>query len=197
MNKYLKYFIFMVILGLIVSLSLSFINELTAPIIEEQKLKKVEQSLLKVDSTNKWVSGEKYINISDDEGIESIYISLNDKNEYQFIAYYIVTKGYSNGNIESLIFINNNNKTINNVEIINIENQTKGIGSLIKDDPNYVNNFKDVKIEKYFNDNINNHNNESSDIISGATISSRGVVQAVITASNNYFKNVGKQYESN
>lgn len=197
MNKYLKYFIFMVILGLIVSLSLSFINELTAPIIEEQKLKKVEQSLLKVDSTNKWVSGEKYINISDDEGIESIYISLNDKNEYQFIAYYIVTKGYSNGNIESLIFINNNKKTINNVEIINIENQTKGIGSLIKDDPNYVNNFKDVKIEKYFNDNINNHNNESSDIISGATISSRGVVQAVITASNNYFKNVGKQYESN
>ena len=197
MNKYLKYFIFMVILGLIVSLSLSFINELTAPIIEEQKLKKVEQSLLKVDSTNKWVSGEKYINISDDEGIESIYISLNDKNEYQFIAYYIVTKGYSNGNIESLIFINNNNKTINNVEIINIENQTKGIGSLIKDDPNYVNNFKDVKIEKYFNDNINNYNNESSDIISGATISSRGVVQAVITASNNYFKNVGKQYESN
>ena len=184
MNKYLKYFIFMVILGLIVSLSLSFINELTSPIIEEQKLKKVEQSLLKVDSTNKWVSGENYINISDDEGIDSIYISLNDKNEYQFIAYYIVTKGYSNGNIESLIFINNNKKT-------------KGIGSLIKDDPNYVNNFKDVKIEKYFNDNINNHNNESSDIISGATISSRGVVQAVITASNNYFKNVGKQYESN
>ena len=110
MNKYLKYFIFMVILGLIVSLSLSFINELTAPIIEEQKLKKVEQSLLKVDSTNKWVSGENYINISDDEGIDSIYISLNDKNEYQFIAYYIVTKGYSNGNIESLIFINNNKK---------------------------------------------------------------------------------------
>lgn len=197
MNKYLKYFIFMVLLGLIVSLSLSFINELTAPMIEKQKLKKVEQSLLKVDSTNKWVSGENYINISDDEGIDSIYISLNDKNEYQFIAYYIVTKGYSNGNIESLIFINNNKKTINNVEIINIENQTKGIGSLIKDDPNYVNNFKDVKIEKYFNDNINNHNNESSDIISGATISSRGVVQAVITASNNYFENVGKQYESN
>ena len=46
MNKYLKYFIFMVILGLIVSLSLSFINELTAPIIEEQKLKKVEQKSL-------------------------------------------------------------------------------------------------------------------------------------------------------
>ena len=192
MNKYLKYFIFMVILGLIVSLSLSLINELTAPIIEEQKLKKVEQSLLKVDSANKWVSGENYININDDEGIDSIYISINDKNEYQFIAYYIVTKGYSNGNIESLIFIDNNKKIINSVEIINIENQTKGIGSLIKDDLNYVNNFKEVKIEKYVNDNINNHNGESSDIISGATISSRGVVKAVITACNNYFKNVGK-----
>ena len=80
MNKYLKYFLFMSFLGLIVSLSLSFINELTYPIIEEQKIKKVEQSLLKVDSINKWVSGENLININDDESIDSVFISVDKKN---------------------------------------------------------------------------------------------------------------------
>jgi len=191
MNKYIKYVLFMTILGLIVSLSLSLINELTYPIIEEQKLKKVEKSLLKVDSTNEWIIGENYININDDENIESIFISINDNKEYQIIAYYIITKGYSNGNIESIVFIDSNQNTINSVEIINIENQTKGIGSLIQDDPNYVLNYKNVKIDKYINDNINNHNSESIDIISGATISSRGVVQAVIIACNNYNKYLG------
>ena len=40
-------------------------------------------------------------------------------------------------------------KEIVTVEIISIENQTKGIGSLIQDDPNYVKNFEKIKIKKY------------------------------------------------
>lgn len=191
MNKYLKYFLFMSFLGLIVSLSLSFINELTYPIIEEQKIKKVEQSLLKVDSINKWVSGENLININDDESIDSVFISIDENNNNKIVAYYLITKGYSNGNIESIIFIDYDKKEIVTVEIISIENQTKGIGSLIQDDPNYVKNFEKIKITKYINDNMNKHNSESVDIISGATISSRGVVEAVIIACNNFGKNVG------
>ena len=178
-------------MGLIVSLSLSFINELTYPIIEEQKIKKVEQSLLKVDSINKWVSGENLININDDESIDSIFISIDENNNNKIVAYYLITKGYSNGNIESIIFIDYNKKEIVTVEIISIENQTKGIGSLIQDDPNYVKNYEKVKVTKYINDNVNKHNSESVDIISGATISSRGVVEAVIIACNNFGKNVG------
>ena len=191
MNKYFKYFLFMLLLGLIVSLSLSFVNELTYPIIEEQKIKKVESSLLKVDNINKWVSGENLININDDEKIDSIYISKDENNKNNIVAYYIITKGYSNGNIESIVFINYDNKEIVTIDIIYIENQTKGIGSLIQDDPNYVKNFEKVNIKKYLNDNVNKHNSESIDIISGATISSRGVVEAVIIACNNFNKNVG------
>ena len=41
-----------------------------------------------------------------------------------------------------LIFIDFNTKKIMKVKILNIENQTKGIGSLILDDPNYVKSFE-------------------------------------------------------
>ena len=104
----------------------------------------------------------------------------------------INTKGYSSGNIKSLIFIDNANKVINSVKIISIENQTKGIGSLVQDDPNYVLCFKDQSINKYINDNESNHTSDSIDVISGATISSRAVIEAVINACNNYNLQVSK-----
>ena len=80
----------------------------------------------------------------------------------------------------------NNKKTIKQVEILSIENQTKGVGSLIVDDENYVKVFENIKVFKYVDDNINNHTSDDLDIISGATISSRAVVQALIAACNNY-----------
>lgn len=186
MNKTIKYTLFMVVLGVIISFSLAFVNEITYPIIEEQKIEKVKESLLEVDNVNEWETYSNMINISNDEYIEEVYVSKNSNNELQYIAYLTNTKGYSNGKIESIIFIDNINKKIKKVKIISIENQTKGIGSLILDDPNYVKSFENKSVDKYVNDSVNNHNSESSDVISGATISSRGVIQAVISACNNY-----------
>jgi len=197
MSKTIKYTIFMLVTGIIVSLLLSIVNEFTSPIIEQQKIEKVKESLEEVDNVNKWISISNVINIQEDESIEDVYASVNENNEYQIIAYLVITKGYSNGNIESIIFIDNNKKEINRVKIIKIENQTKGIGSLILDDPNYVKAFEKKKISKYINDDVNKHNNESSDVISGATISSRGVIQAVINACNNYNSFIGGNNESN
>lgn len=196
MNKTVKYAIFMIVVGVVVSLMLSIVNEFTSPIIESQKLEKVKNSLEEVDNINEWKSYSDVINISEDEFIEEVYISLNNNKQYQMIAYLINTKGYSNGNIESLVFIDYNKKEINSVKIISIENQTKGIGSLILDDPNYVKAFINIEIKKYFNDNVNNHNSESSDVISGATISSRGVIQAVISACNNFNNTLGENNET-
>ena len=196
MNNAVKYTIFMIVIGVIVSLLLAFVNEFTSPIIEKQKIEKVKESLQEVDSVNEWKSFSDIINISEDELIEEVYVSLNTDKEYQMIAYLINTKGYSNGNIESLVFIDFNKKIINSVKIINIENQTKGIGSLIVDDPNYVKSFINLEVKKYINDNVNNHNNESSDVITGATISSRGVIQAVISACNNFNNILGGKNES-
>ena len=56
----------------------------------------------------------------------------------------------------------------------------------IVDDTNYVKVYEGVKINKYINDNVSNHNSDSIDVISGATISSKAVIQAVIIACNNY-----------
>lgn len=196
MNNTIKYTIFMIVIGVVVSLLLSIINEFTSPIIENQKLEKVKISLEEVDNVNKWQSYSNVINISEDEFIEEVYVSINNNKEYQIIAYLLNTKGYSNGNIESLVFIDYNKKIINSVKIISIENQTKGIGSLILDDPNYVKVYNNKEVKQYINDNVNNHNSESSDVITGATISSRGVIQAVISACENFNSFLGENNES-
>ena len=128
MNKTIKYTIFMVVLGIIISFALAFINEITSPIIEKQKIEKVKESLLEVDSVNTWETYSNYINISEDEFIEEVYISKTNNNEIKYFAYLVNTKGYSNGKIESIVFINNDEKNISKVKIISIENQTKGIG---------------------------------------------------------------------
>lgn len=176
----------MIIVGFIFSSLLAIINEITYPIIENNKIEKIKTILEKVDNSNKWTTGSDNINIGDDEYIDDVFISVDENNNIIIIAYLLTTKGYSNGNIELIVFINNTKNIINGVEIINIENQTKGVGSLIVDDENYVKVFNNQNVSKYINDSINNHNSESVDIISGATISSRAVVQGVITACNNY-----------
>lgn len=184
MNKILKYTLFMICLGGIVSALLAVVNEITLPIINEQKIKKVESSLLEVDNINKW-NNMNFIN--DDEYIEDIYLCTDiNTNEYLYVAYLINTTGYANGNIESLIFIDYKQNKIKNVKILSIEKQTKGVGSLIVDDESYCQSFINNNISKYVNDNINNHDSNSTDVISGATISSRGVVQALISACNNF-----------
>ena len=72
MNNTIKYTIFMIVIGVVVSLLLSIVNEFTSPIIENQKLEKVKISLEEVDNVNKWQSYSNVINISEDEFIESL-----------------------------------------------------------------------------------------------------------------------------
>lgn len=187
MNKIIKYALFMFIIGCGVSLLLSVVNEITSPIIEKRKLEKVEISLKEVDDTNNWIASKN--NEYTDQFIEDSYYCIDESNNKLIVCYLINTKGYSNGNIESLIFIDFNTKKIIKVKILNIENQTKGIGSLILDDENYVKVYENVSVKKYKDDDINKHTSNSVDIISGATISSRGVVQAVISACNNFIQN--------
>lgn len=187
MNKMIKYTLFMFVIGGIISILLSIVNEITAPIIEKQKLEKVEESLKEVNNSDKWIASDntEYT----DQYIEDSYYCVDEKNNKLIMAYLINTKGYANGNIESLIFIDFKELKIIKVKILNIENQTKGIGSLIVDDENYVKVYENIKVEKYKDDDINKHTSNSIDVITGATISSRGVIQAVISACNNFIEN--------
>ena len=56
--------------------------------------------------------------------------------------------------------------------------------------------YNNKEVKQYINDNVNNHNSESSDVITGATISSRGVIQAVISACENFNSFLGENNES-
>ena len=184
MNKVLKYTIMMVCIGGLVSLLLSVVNVITKPIIEEQKIKKVSKVLSEVDDISNWKNGESIINLNNDN-IVDVFISY-ENNEIKYIAYLINTYGYSNGLIETVVFINNRTSKIHLIRIVNIEGQTKGIGSQIVDDESYVKYFENIDTKKYYNDSIDKHNSSSFDIISGATISSKAVVEAIIIACNNY-----------
>ena len=81
MNKTVKYTLFMIVLGVIISFALALVNEITSPIIEQQKLEKVKTSLLEVDNVNKWEIHSNFINISEDEFIEEVYVSKTGNNE--------------------------------------------------------------------------------------------------------------------
>lgn len=184
MNKVLKYTIMMVCIGGLVSLLLSVVNVITKPIIEEQKIKKVSEVLNEVDEISNWKNGESLVNL-DSDNILNVFVTY-ENDEIKYIAYLINTYGYSNGLIETVVFINNKNSKIHLIRIVNIEGQTKGIGTQIIDDESYVKYFENIDTKKYYNDSVKNHNSNSSDIISGATISSKAVVEAIIIACNNY-----------
>lgn len=188
MNKILKYAVIMMTVGGIISLLLTLINMITEPIIEKEKINRVSEVLNKVSNIDSWKSGNDLIDINNDS-IEEVYLSYKD-GEIKYYGYLISTKGYSDGKIETIVFIDNNTNKIHSVNIISIEGQTKGIGSQIIDDENYIKIFNEVDVKKYANDSVNKHNSGSSDIISGATISSKAVVEAVIIACNNFYNEV-------
>lgn len=187
MNKGIKYSLIMISFGVVITFCLTLINLLTFPIIEKRKMEKVLTYLNSVTDGD-WKFGEHLIDISENNYIEEVYLCFDDDENIDYISFYTKTTGYSNGLIEALISIDNKSGKIFSVQIINMENQTKGIGSLIVDDKTYLEKFKGVDVLKYYKDNINDYSSNDDDIISGATVTSKAVVFAVINCCNIYFE---------
>ncbi len=186
MNKSVKYALFLIILGIICAGILAIVNAWTSPIINKKKLEKVIETLEKVDNVNEWEDITDINKQTLSEGITALYIAKDkDNKEEKTIAYNIITNGYNNGEINTLVFIDISSNKIIKVDITYAYNQTKDIGSKIMED-SYLSIFNNVKISTYVNDSIYNHNSNSSDIISGATTSSRAVIEAVIITANHY-----------
>ena len=64
MNKTVKYTLFMIVLGVIISFALALVNEITSPIIEQQKLEKVKnlrQHVLGGRDLYMWIAGSFYV----------------------------------------------------------------------------------------------------------------------------------------
>lgn len=180
MPKALKYGLFLGVLGIIVGALLGLVNFITKPIIEKAELEKVVSTLNAVNSNYTW----------EESSIDGVYRVGKDNNgNIQMYVYKTSTRGYKSGNLEIMTFIQNDK--ISKVVLLSMSDQTKGIGTQISNDT-YLEGFVGKDVSDYYNTLSSTYNSKNNqvEIISGATYSSRGVVDALIIASNNYVNNV-------
>ena len=179
MPKAVKYGIFLGVLGIIVGILLGLVNHITKPIIEKAEAQKVVDSLNEVNNTYTW----------EESDIDNVYrVGKDSDGNIKMYVFKTNTKGYKSGELEILTFIYDDK--IENVVILKMSDQTKGIGTKIADE-DYLKSFVGKDVNDYYKKSSTNFNNKNSvDVISGATYSSRGLIEALIIASNNYIDNV-------
>ena len=182
-EKAIKYGLFLCVLGIVVGVLLSVVNAITKPVIENFEKEKVQALLNEYNSDYDWSDCDITDTIPDlNPQILNVYAGKVDGIEVVRV-YKVQTTGYSSGAIVSMIYIENN--TIMKVSLVSLQSQTKGVGSKIEDE-SYLKVYEGKKCSEYKNDLAQNHNSKSVDVISGATISSRGVISAVIIACNEH-----------
>ncbi|MBP5408169.1 MAG: FMN-binding protein [Bacilli bacterium] len=179
MPKAVKYGLFLGVLGIIVGTLLGLVNFITKPIIKKTEEAKVVASLNSVNDQYTWKESE----------IQDVYrVGLDENNEIKMYVFKTTTKGYKSGDLEIMVFIADDK--IEEIVILKMTDQTKGIGTKISDEE-YLNSFKGRSVDEFYNKQSADYNNKNSiDVISGATYSSRGLLQALIYASNTYVNNV-------
>ncbi|MBQ7276290.1 MAG: FMN-binding protein [Bacilli bacterium] len=178
-QKAIKYGIFLCVLGIIVGVLLSVVNAITKPVIDNYEKEKVNNLLLDYNDTYDWNDSDITDSIENlHPQILNVYAGKLNGEEVVRV-YKVQTTGYSSGAIVSMIYIENNK--IMKVSIVSTTSQTKGVGSKVED-LSYLKIYEGKSCSEYNNDVAQNHNNKSVDVISGATVSSRGVISAVIIA---------------
>ena len=179
MPKAVKYGIFLGVLGIIVGCLLGLVNHITKPIIEKAEAQKVIDSLNAVNNTYTWQESD----------IDGVYrVGCDEDGNIKMYVFKTTTKGYKSGDLEILTFIYDDK--IADVVILKMSDQTKGIGTKIADS-DYLKSFVGKDVKDYYQKSSTSFNNKNSvDVISGATYSSRGLIEALIIASNNYIDNV-------
>jgi electron transport complex protein RnfG len=150
------------ILALICSIAsglLASVNSLTKPKILEQERTREEDSLREVFSEGVYFEPLK-------QGEEVVYYKVYDKDDkFMGLAFKAAQKGYSS-TIETMVGMTKDG-VITNIKIIN-QNETPGLGNRITE-PSFLQRFSKRNIQ-----NLN-----EVEAITGATISSRAVIEAV------------------
>lgn len=173
--KALHYSLLLMILGVIVGSLLSLVNGFTAPIIEENKMKIIVPVLEEIVPEAK-----EFKMVTDkfkdrDSTIKNMFIAYSDANQAEKLAviYWVETKGYGGGSVETLIAIDLKTEKFADLQVVSTQGQTPGIGDVIE--------THDFKLAgKSLDSNVDN--------ISGATYSTNAVKDAVRIAST-HFKN--------
>lgn len=189
MNKTIKYGLFLLVLGIIVGSLLVTVNAITAPIIEERALKDAQETISEIAPNVSDVKDVTTDYKKKDKNIKSIYQSGDDK----YAIYIVVTAGYSSGEITTIVVFDTATKKIVNSKVTKAEKQTAGIGDQVltydfKTAGKNAQDYADVNFKEISKDNIISQYNA----ISGATVSSRAVLQGVQIAANHFVKEFGE-----
>ncbi len=178
---WLHYGLFLFGLGLVVGALLMGMYMLTKPQLERLKLQKFKPLLESVAPGKLEDTWESKTDKTLNKNIQYVYLS-KDKKYYAFI---VKTQGYQNGDITTFVAFDDTDKLVS-IKNVSHEKQTKGIGDQIVD--------FDFKLVGVSADKLRNLTKDSKELetISGATYSSRAVLEAAIIASQGYWKLRGK-----
>ncbi|MBQ9112096.1 MAG: FMN-binding protein [Clostridia bacterium] len=161
MNTSVKSIIVLVAICLFIAVAMAAVNMVTAPRIEEQQRKAEQEALAAVVPDNGGF--EKIENIDLPESVSAVY---RDKDGEGLVAM-LTVKGYDSSKPMSVAVGYKNDGSITKMVIISASGETSGIGSKVTL-PDFTSQFEG-KTETL----------EGVDAISGATVSSGAVIDAV------------------
>lgn len=172
MGKILKLAVFLAVISGLSGLMLSYVNDLTAPIIEQQQIAAVQESLSVL-----YGEGETFepvdAKLPEETAITSIY-SVNKDGAVAGYVYQCAVQGYGD-EVTFMVGINTDG-TYQGFVPINYSGETSGFGSRIADSE-FTSQFDASSID------------DGVDTLSGATITSGAVVDGVNEAVEHFNAN--------
>lgn len=173
MNKIVKLAIFLGIVSAIAGGALAAVNNVTAPIIEKKKAAASQGALLEIFPDATFTEVE----FKDESGI----ILAVHRAENKGYIFEMKNAGYNTGSpLEFMLGIDDNGNYVGYKVIVNEE--TNGLGSRVSDDE-----FKNTIVGKTIDDEI--------DTLSGATLSSRAIINGINAAKTVYGDLAGVEVE--
>ena len=175
MNKIIKSVLFLAIVAGLSGAALSFVYEMTDPVIQEAAIASVKDSLSKI-----YTSGEEFkaveTSLSDYPSLQNVYEAVSGGSTKGYI-YKCSVSGYGGVNTPIVFLIAlDQDGTYKGYDVIDCSGETKGFGSQVAEET-----FKNGIVGKNIGDSI--------DTISGATISSSAVVGGIEEATQHYNAN--------
>lgn len=172
MKNIVKLTVFLAIVAGLAGGALSFVNGMTYPIIQEQKIASVKENLVKIYS-----NGEEFkaldVSLSDYDALVSVYEADKGGSPVGYV-YETSAQGYG-GEVKALIALDKDG-TYKGLQIIDCSTETPGKGDVIAGDA-------------FINSVVGKNIGDSIDVISGSTISSNAVIVGIEQATQHYNEN--------
>lgn len=176
MGKTIKLAVFLAIVAGIAGAALSFVFDMTDPVIQESKIAKVKENLVKIYTGGEEFKAIEATDLKDYAGLIELYEASSSGQAKGYI-YKCSVVGYGGAStpIEFLIALDKDG-TYKGFQALDLSGETSGFGSKVGEDT-----FISGIVGKNIGDGI--------DTISGATISSAAVVNGIDKAVAHYEAN--------